>query len=173
MKYLKGLGLGLVLNVMLGCAHNSGAVLSGRASGKALVLTRVVLYQNRVGYFERQGQFDGDVLTLQVRKDQTDDLLKSLTIIDRSNGKAVSVSMPLEPKSWANAALSQGLLALAGALRGSALVIEKRHGFAHGRLVAVADKTSDGTKATVTLVTWLCSSIEVSAQVLTTAFFSG
>ena len=57
-----------------------------------LRLDRVVLYRNGVGYFERSGRIEGDLLTLKVRKDQVNDLLKSLTIVDRSTGRAVSVS---------------------------------------------------------------------------------
>jgi hypothetical protein len=41
-----------------------------------------------------------------VRKDQVNDLLKSLTVVERESGKAVSVSMPLDPQTWANAALA-------------------------------------------------------------------
>jgi hypothetical protein len=71
-----------------------------------LALSRVVLYRNGVGYFERTGAVDGDVLRLKVRKDQINDLLKSLTIVDRKSGQALSVSMPLDPSTWANAALA-------------------------------------------------------------------
>ena len=61
-----------------------------------LELDTVVLYRNGVGYFERRGKVDGDSLRLRVRKDQVNDLLKSLTVVDK-DGKAVSVSMPLDP----------------------------------------------------------------------------
>ena len=59
----------------------------------------MVLYRNGVGYFERSGKVDGDVLTIKVRKDQVNDLLKSLTVVERTSGRAVSVSMPLDPQS--------------------------------------------------------------------------
>lgn len=70
----------------------------------ALELSKVVLYRNGVGYFERVGHVDGDTLTLRVRKDQVNDLLKSLTVVERAGGRAVSISMPLDPRAWANAA---------------------------------------------------------------------
>src|SRR5690348_16423066 len=70
----------------------------------ALKLSKVVLYRNGVGYFERVGHVDGDTLTLRVRKDQVNDLLKSLTVVERAGGRAVSISMPLDPRAWANAA---------------------------------------------------------------------
>jgi len=72
-------------------------------TGGALQLSKVVLYRNGVGYFERGGRVAGDRLTIRVRKDQVNDLLKSLTVVDK-DGRAVSISMPLDPRSWANAA---------------------------------------------------------------------
>ena len=61
-----------------------------------LKLTRAILYQNGVGYFERRGKIVGDRLTVRIRADQVNDFLKSLTVIDSSKGKAVSVSLPLD-----------------------------------------------------------------------------
>jgi hypothetical protein len=49
-----------------------------------------------VGYFERSGRIDGGLLTLQIHPTQINDLLKSLTVIDRGTGRAVSISLPLE-----------------------------------------------------------------------------
>ena len=69
-----------------------------------LDLTRVELYRNGVGYFERTGKVQGNLLTLKVRKDQINDLLKSLTIIDKNTGRPLSVTLPLDPQSWQNAA---------------------------------------------------------------------
>ncbi len=84
-----------------------GAARSPYATtGGALELSKVVLYRNGVGYFERGGKVDGDTLTIRVRKDQVNDLLKSLTVVERSGGRAVSISMPLDPRSWANAAIT-------------------------------------------------------------------
>ena len=75
-------------------------------TGGALELSKVVLYRNGVGYFERGGKVSGDVLTLRVRKDQVNDLLKSLTVVERTGGRAVSISMPLDPRTWSNAAIA-------------------------------------------------------------------
>jgi hypothetical protein len=72
-------------------------------TGGALQLSKVVLYRNGVGYFERGGRVSGDKLSIRVRKDQVNDLLKSLTVVD-TKGRAVSISMPLDPRAWANAA---------------------------------------------------------------------
>lgn len=106
-------------------------------------LNRVVLYRSGVGYFERTGKTDGDTLRIKCRKDQVDDILKSLTIVDRSNGQAVSVSMPLDPQSWANAAIAtlapgQGNIAtVLDALRGTSVTLVTRKGDATGRILMV------------------------------------
>jgi hypothetical protein len=102
-----------------------------------------VLYRNGVAYFERQGAIDGDRLTLKVRKDQINDLLKSLTVIDRSSGKTLSVSIPLDPKAWQDAALSmltpgRGRLAeVLDALRGTYVEVDTDTRTARGRIVMV------------------------------------
>lgn len=112
-------------------------------SVEPLNLNRVVLYRNGVGYFERRGEVDGNVLRLKVRKDQINDMLKSLTVIDRTSGRALSVSMPLDPTTWANAALSTlapGRGSLAGVLdklRGVQVALATTHGTVAGRIVMV------------------------------------
>jgi hypothetical protein len=87
----------------------SGCATTGRTPGSAtespLALQRVVLYRNGVGYFERSGTIEGRTLRLRVRKDQVNDLLKSLVVVDR-NGRVLGVSLPLDPQSWHKAALA-------------------------------------------------------------------
>ncbi len=108
-----------------------------------LALDRVVLYRNGVGYFERRGDVEGNMLRIKVRKDQINDLLKSLTIVDRKTGQAVSVSMPLDPETWANAALStlapqNGSLAqVLDLLRGVYVTLGTTSGSVEGRIVMV------------------------------------
>jgi hypothetical protein len=59
----------------------------------ALPITRVVLYKHGVGYFEREGQVDGDEsLTLTFKQAEVSDVLKSMTILDLANGHIASVS---------------------------------------------------------------------------------
>lgn len=112
-------------------------------TNETLHLSRVVLYRNGVGYFERGGMVEGDRLTIKVRKDQVNDLLKSLTIVERTGGRAVSVSMPLDPQTWANAALStlgpgRGSLAeVLDALRGTTVTLGTTDGTISGRIVMV------------------------------------
>lgn len=130
----------LVPLIAAACAHGRDPYA---ATDSTLGLDRVVLYRNGVGYFERSGEVDGEVLTIKVRKDQVNDLLKSLTVVDRRNGQAVSVSMPLDPQAWANAALAtlapgQGSLdQVIDALRGNDVVLGTTQGKIRGRIVMI------------------------------------
>ncbi|MCA9635112.1 MAG: DUF4139 domain-containing protein [Myxococcales bacterium] len=126
---------------LIGCAHRSPLA----TTDGGLDLDRVVLYRSGIGYFERRGEVDGDVLRIKVRKDQVNDLLKSLTVVDQSSGKTLSVSMPLDPQTWANAALGllqpgEGNLAgLLDALRGTEVVLGLRRKRVRGRIVMVEE----------------------------------
>jgi len=135
----------LLLLGFVAAAASLSACASPDPYGDALRmdLNRVVLYRSGVGYFERTGKTDSDTLRIKCRKDQVDDILKSLTIVDRSSGQAVSVSMPLDPQSWANAALAtlapgQGNIAsVMDALRGTTVTLTTRRGDATGRILMV------------------------------------
>jgi hypothetical protein len=121
------------------CAHRTPYA----AAQSDLALQRVVLYRNGIGYFERHGKVEGDALNIKVRRDQVDDLLKSLTVVERASGKAVSVSMPLDPESWASAALatlapgSGSLADVLDGLRGTEVVVRTTEGRIRGRIVMV------------------------------------
>ena len=134
--------LALALTLVAACAHGRSPHAAAESS---LELDRVVLYRNGVGYFERRGEVRGDSLVIKVRKDQVNDLLKSLTVVDRANGQAVSVSMPLDPQTWANAAMAtlapgQGSLAqVLDALRGTAVVLGTTQGRLRGRIIMVEE----------------------------------
>lgn len=125
----------------LGCAGS--AQRAAHTTETELALTRVVLYRNGVGYFERSGKVEGDSLRLKVRKDQINDLLKSLAVVDRSSGKVLGVSIPLDPQSWHKLALSalapgQGRLAeMLDGLRGTLVSVETRDRRVQGRIVMV------------------------------------
>ncbi len=131
----------LASSLLVGCAVDGRAKYPSAEGG--LKLDRVVLYRNGIGYFERVGEVDGDVLTIKVRKDQINDLLKSLTVVERASGRAVSVSMPLDPQTWANAALAtlqpgRGNLAeVLDALRGTEVTLSTQDGAVTGRIVMV------------------------------------
>jgi hypothetical protein len=119
------------------------AARPGAVTQSPLALERVVLYRNGVGYFERRGAVDGQTLHLKVRKDQVNDLLKSLAVVDRSSGQVLGVSLPLDPQSWHKLALSalapgQGRLSeVLDGLRGTRVRIETARESVAGRIVLV------------------------------------
>ncbi|WP_146662455.1 DUF4139 domain-containing protein [Enhygromyxa salina] len=127
-----------VFPLLAGCAGRKPL-----ATVDDLELDTVVLYRNGIGYFERRGKVTDDVLRLKVRKDQVNDLLKSLTVVD-ATGKAVSVSMPLDPAAWANTAMAtlapgRGSLAqVLDSIRGTELTVHTHTGrIMRGRVVMV------------------------------------
>ena len=64
----------------------------------ALPLSKIVLYTSGVGYFERQGEVEGDLrLTLRFKTEDIKDLLKSLVVQDADGGQ---VTMPLTQTFW-------------------------------------------------------------------------
>ncbi len=138
MRTLKLAPIALLALLSGACAHNRNAL----GTAQSLDLERVVLYRNGVGYFERHGEVDDSTLRIRVRRDQINDLLKSLTVVDQ-NGQAVSVSMPLDPDTWAAAALSalapgRGSLAqLLDGLRGTEVSLHTTLGRVRGRVVLV------------------------------------
>jgi hypothetical protein len=128
----------LILSLLAACPAPRSP--SSRAG---LQLSKVVLYRNGVGYFERAGQVPGDVFAIRVRKDQVNDLLKSLTVVERKGGRAVSISMPLDPRSWANAAIatlgpgSGSLAEVLDKLRGTEVTLRTTGGAVTGRVLLV------------------------------------
>ncbi|PRQ05681.1 DUF4139 domain-containing protein [Enhygromyxa salina] len=141
MRSLRPLALCALLTVptLSACA---GRTPYPSVTGDALELDTVVLYRNGVGYFERRGKVDGDLLRLRVRKDQVNDLLKSLTVVDE-DGKAVSVSMPLDPQTWASVAMATlapgngSLPAVLDSLRGTEITARTTGRYIRGRIVMV------------------------------------
>jgi Domain of unknown function (DUF4139) len=133
----------LLLLITIAATACSSSRIKYPSADATLRLSRVVLYRNGIGYFEREGRVDGNVLRLKVRKDQINDLLKSLTVVKRDGGQALSVSMPLDPQSWANAALAtlapgRGSLAeVLDALRGTHVKLATTDGTLRGRVLMV------------------------------------
>ena len=132
--------LALILPLFLACCGEPRSPYG--VVDASLALDRVVLYRNGIGYFERRGEVDGDVLRIRVRKDQVDDLLKSLTVVD-ADGQAVSVSMPLDAQSWASPALAVlgpgrgSLAAVLDSMRGTEVTLHSREGEVRGRVMMV------------------------------------
>ena len=135
-------------SIALSSFLGSASLIAGCAStavsrGPELPVTRAVLYQNGIGYFERRGKLSDDVLHLRVRPDQIRDFLKSLTVVDLGSGRATSIALPVE-KSRAQTLTDLpeqvrtegGLLAIAQAFRGARVVVDGERRVV-GRLVGV------------------------------------
>jgi len=136
-----------------------------RASTDDLRVTRVVLYQNGIGYFERRGRVDDDVVRLRIRPEQIADILKSLTVIDLRDGRAVSVALPVE-KSRAKALSelpeqvrrSGGFAAIAAAFKGARAEVTTTEGTVGGRIVGVEEISQGEGKAPETRLTLMVGS---------------
>jgi chaperonin cofactor prefoldin len=128
-----------------GCPHGARSADDVRGPVQSdLRITRVVLYQSGVGYFERRGRVEGKLLHLRIRHDQVMDVLKSLTVVDTRSGGTVTVSLPAERSRLMEISQlppqvrrSGGLLALAAAFRGATAIVDSDRGTTRGRLVGV------------------------------------
>lgn len=52
-----------------------------------LPIVHMTLYKHGVGYYRRRGPVEGEAVKLTFRREEMDDLLKSLTVIDHSGGQ--------------------------------------------------------------------------------------
>lgn len=60
----------------------------------SLPVREMVLYKHGVGFFVREGTFDGSVLNLNFREDEINDVLKSLAVFDKAGGQVLGVHYP-------------------------------------------------------------------------------
>lgn len=142
-KLTMAVGLAVLTLAGAGCSQTNG-VRYPRSLSPQLPITRVTLYQNGIAYFEREGRLQGDRLTLHCRPHQINDLLKSLTVIDRTSGRAVSISLPLEkgvvarlgrlPKQVRK---TSGLLDVLRVFRGARIRVRGKQGTVSGRVIGV------------------------------------
>src|SRR5580658_4852224 len=57
-----------------------------------LPIRRIMLYKHGVGYFERSGSTGAADIILEFKASEMNDVLKSLTLLDRSGGHVAGVS---------------------------------------------------------------------------------
>jgi len=89
MRKLRGLLHGVLIAAALaGCSHNRRTHVDGG------VLGRVVIYRNGVAFYERHAVVEDGRLTVRVPRDRVDDFLKSLTVVDPTTRKPLSVTIP-------------------------------------------------------------------------------
>lgn len=74
----------------VGCARGPNVTTA------ALPLTRVVVYRNGVGYFERAGSVEADEVTFKMRQRMVGDFLATLAIVERGGSSVRSASFPLD-----------------------------------------------------------------------------
>ncbi|MBO4351236.1 MAG: hypothetical protein J6A01_09870 [Proteobacteria bacterium] len=127
----------------MGCQQN----IQHPSAGVELPVSRVVMYQSGIGYVERAATVSGNELVLRIRPDQINDILKSLTVIDRGKGSPVSISLPVDRDTLDSLAQipeqvrSGGIRALLGAFRGANVKIKTRNGTYEGRIVGIDEPT--------------------------------
>ncbi|MCB0174194.1 MAG: hypothetical protein KDJ97_27020 [Anaerolineae bacterium] len=56
-----------------------------------LPIVHMTLYKHGVGYFERRGAVEGEAVKLTFRREEMDDILKSLTLLDHGGGQVRGV----------------------------------------------------------------------------------
>ncbi len=111
-----------------------------------LPVSRVVMYQSGIGYVERTAKVSDDELVLRIRPDQINDILKSLTVIDRGNGRPVSISLPVDKDTLDKLAQipeqvrDGGIRSLLDAFRGANVKIKTRGASYEGRVVGVDER---------------------------------
>ena len=59
-----------------------------------LPITRMTLYKHGIGFYERRAEIDGEEVELPFRTEEMDDVLKSLTVIDRGKGQVLGLEYP-------------------------------------------------------------------------------
>lgn len=88
MRYVCSLALSALM--LVGCARGPN-VTTGQ-----LPLTRVVVYRNGVGYFERSGHVDESQVKFKMRQRMVGDFLATLAIVEQGGSSVRSASFPLE-----------------------------------------------------------------------------
>lgn len=131
----------VLLCVFSGCASQK----TQASQAPELPVSRVVMYQSGIGYIERTATLEGDEFVLRIRPDQINDILKSLTVIDRGNGRPVSISLPVDKTTLDRLAQipeqihEGGLKEMLRAFRGANVRIRSRNGSFDGRIIGIEE----------------------------------
>lgn len=75
-----------------------GCARGPNVSADALPLTRVVVYRNGIGYYERAGRVNTDEVQFRMRQRMVGDFLATLAIVERGGSSVRSASFPIDVK---------------------------------------------------------------------------
>ena len=145
-----------------------------------LPIKRVVLYKNGVGYFEHQGQVQGNQdVAISFTSGQLNDVLKSLTVLDLNGGRITGVnygsSAPID-RQIGDLRLPIGqktsLMEFLEAIRGARIEVKNGQQNMTGRLLSIERKTriAGGNTSEVDYLSLITESGEVRTTELSPAF---
>jgi len=145
-----------------------------------LPIKRVVLYKNGVGYFEHQGQVQGNQdVAISFTSGQLNDVLKSLTVLDLNGGRITAVgygsSAPID-RQIGDLRLPIGqktsLMEFLEAIRGARVEVKNGQQSLNGRLLSIERKTriAGGNTSEVDFLSLITESGEVRTTELSPAF---
>ena len=75
-----------------------GGLVACASSSGTLPLRQVVLYRSGMGYFEHAGRLEGSHLLLRLRKDEIDDVMKTIAVMSKDDGAVVGAVAALRPR---------------------------------------------------------------------------
>ncbi len=147
-------------------------VWSTTAAAADLPVRRIMLYKHGVGYFERSGPVGGAEIVLEFKASEMNDVLKSLTLLDRSGGRVSGVSYessdPLD-KQLQNFGFrvqpGAGIAEVLDQFRGAKLVVKNAGGEVRGSILGARRTQQDKTEAQI--VTMLLDDGEIRALQIT------
>ncbi|MCA9629907.1 MAG: DUF4139 domain-containing protein [Myxococcales bacterium] len=86
----------LTLALGFGALGSSGCAATANVTTDQLPLSRVVVYRNGVGYFERAGEVESDEVRFKMKQRMVGDFLATLAIVEHGGSSVRSASFPLE-----------------------------------------------------------------------------
>jgi hypothetical protein len=107
-----------------------------------LPVREMVLYKHGVGFFVRQGEVDGEQVNLTFRRDEVNDVLKSLAVFDQGGGQVLGIHYQTPMDVQARLASSSVNLSQSNTLRD--LIRDLR-----GRQCEITVETTPGTQEVI------------------------
>ncbi|MDQ7026936.1 MAG: hypothetical protein Q9P01_19575 [Anaerolineae bacterium] len=127
-----------------------------------LPVREMVLYKHGVGFFVRQGEVEGQQVQLTFRKDEINDVLKSLAVFDQAGGQVLGIHYQTPMDRSARLASTSIRLSQGGSLRDLVRDLRGRvcdmtfagtAEIVHGRIIGLDEARRDEEDATVSILT--------------------